>query len=184
MDKEILVIRGNINHSFNRIEVLTKEREEREKAEREEKWRKEREEREKKEAEWKKEHPILDKYTYMSYYNYDTYSWEGYYINVHFYEWSDINSSPRIFPYTTNFYKFLDKCQINLTQEQNDIFKTKNGCHITCIPGTHDLIVSTSYEKLKEDYERITVLSKVLEPVPEPPKVLACRTYDCPEMYP
>ena len=81
-------------------------REEREKAEREEKWRKEREEREKKEAEWKKEHPILDKYTYMSYYNYDTYGWEGYYINVHFYEWSDINSSPRIFPYSTSFYIF------------------------------------------------------------------------------
>lgn len=184
MDKEVLIIRGNITPSFNRFEELVKEREERERLAREEKWKKEREERGRKEAEWKKEHPLLDKYTYISYYNYDDYSWSGYYINVHFYEWSNINSSPRIFPYSVEFYKFLDSCKINLTQEQNDLFRNNNGCHITCVPGTHNLIVALSYEKLKEEYERVSVLSKVLEPVSEPPKVLACGGYNCPDMYP
>ena len=187
MDKEILVIRGNITPSFNRFEELVKAREERERLEREEKWKKEREEREQKEADWKKEHPILDKFTYLSYYNYETYGWNGYLIDVYFYEWSDINSNPRKFPYSTEFYKFLDACKINLTQEQNDLFRGKSGCHITCIPGTHNLIVSKTYDELKVEYEKASVLSKVLESVPEPesetPKVLSCMVCNYPKTY-
>ena len=161
MDKSIFEIRANINHSFTRIEAIRQEREEREKAEREAKWQREREEREKRDAAWKKEHPILDKYTYISSYNYDTYSWPGTFCNVKFYEWSDINNEPRTFAYNVEFYKFLDSCKINLTPEQHSTITSVTGCHITCLNGTHDLVVGKSYDDLKEKLRLANILYSV-----------------------
>ena len=163
MKKDIFVIRGNITPTIERIERMAKEREEREKAEREAKWAKEREERERKEAEWKKEHPILDRYTYISYHNFDTYSWPGDICNIRFYEWSNINSEPRFFSHTIAFYRFLDECKINLTEAQNSKIKANMGCHITCVPGTCDLVIGTSYESLKSQFN----MAKVIASVPE-----------------
>jgi len=164
MKRDIFVIRGNITPAVERLEQIAKEREEREKAEREERYKREREERERKAEEWKKAHPILDKFTYISAYNYDTYSWPGDYINVRFYEWSNIESEPRFFAHSIAFYKFLDECNINLTIEQNNKIKANCGCHITCIPGTHDLVVGTSYDSLKSSFN----LANILKPVPNP----------------
>ena len=151
--ENILIIRSNINSEFNRFERMAKERAEKERLERAASWERERMEREAKEAEWKKSHPILGKYTYISMFNYDTYSWDGYYYNVYFYEWSDINSNPKRFPYSTALYKFLDSSKINLTDEQNDIIKTRTGIHMICIPGTHDLVLGNTHEELKEKFE-------------------------------
>lgn len=168
MDKDIsLVIRGNINSSIERIEQLRIEREEREKKEREERWRLEREERERKEEEWKKAHPILDKYTYISYHSYETYSWQGEYCNVRFYEFSDINRSPRHFPYTTEFFKFLDKYGIMPTQEDVNKFKHCSGCHIVCKPGCSEVIVGKTYEEMKEKFELYALASKLVSTVPD-----------------
>ena len=187
MERDTLIIRGNITPAINRYEQLAKERAERERVEREERWAREREERAQKEAKWKEEHPILCKYTYMSYYNYDTYSWTGYLYNVNFYEWSNIDNSPRRFNYSMEFYKFLDSCKINLTDAQNERIKNNMNCHVTCIPGTHDLIVALDYDELKREYQKLSNLAKILEPVPEPnnvPKVLSCKVYDSPITYP
>ena len=176
----MLVIRGNITPAFNRYEQLAKEREERERAEREERWAREREERERKEAEWKVEHPILAKYTYMSYSNYETYSWTGYLYNVNFYEWSNIDNKPRRFSYSIEFYRFLDTCKINLTDAQNELLKNNMNCHVTCVPGTHDLIVALTFDELKREYDKLSNLAKILEPVPEPvqiPKVIASKEF-------
>ena len=107
MKRDIFIIRGNITPMIARLEQLTKEREEREKAEREERWKREREERERKAQEWKILHPILDKFTYISAYNYDTYSWPGDYVNIRFYEWSNIESEPKFFSHSIAFYRFL-----------------------------------------------------------------------------
>ena len=166
MKRDILVVRGNINDTIVRLEQLAKEKEERERAEREARWAKEREEREAREAAWKKEHYILDKYTYMSQWNWETYSWVGDYINLFFYEWSDINSEPRHFPHTTALYRFLDSSKLNLTDEINNRFKQTPGCHMTCVPGTHDLIIGLTYQDLKRQYEEKTSLAKILKDVP------------------
>ena len=166
MKRDILVVRGNINDTIVRLEQLAKEKEERERVEREARWAKEREEREAKEAAWKKEHFILDKYTYMSQWNWETYSWVGDYINLFFYEWSDINSEPRHFPHTTAFYRFLDSSKLNLTDEINEKFKHVPGCHMTCVPGTHDLIIGITYQDLKRQYEEKTSLANILKDVP------------------
>ena len=184
MEGNTIIIRGNITHSINRYEQMAREREEREKAEREARWQKEREERDLKEAEWKNEHPILSKYTYMSYYNYETYSWCGNYCKINFYEWSNINSTPKFFPYTTEFYRFLDKCKINLTDEQNTEIKNNYGCHIMCIPGTHDIIIGKDYEDLKSKLN----LSKIIKSnnpssKSSVPAVIQCVRHDGPVDY-
>ena len=168
MEREFIEIRSNISPALERIDQLVREREEREKSEREAKWAREREEREKLSNEWKALHPILDKFTYMSYYNYETYSWQGDYYNVKFYEWSNIDSEPRHFPYSIAFYRFLDECKLNLTDALNNKIKAcKSGCFITCIPGTHDLLVADSYESLRNQYNIAVSTNRVLEDVPD-----------------
>jgi len=186
----MIVIRGNITPMMEKIALLAKEREEREKAEREAKLEAERKEREAKAEAWKKEHPVLDKYTYISHYNYETYSWPGDYCNIFFYEWSNVNSEPRRFPYTVEFFKFLDKCKIMPTDENVNKFKAKSGCHIICKPGCSELIVGDSYESMRSQFNAAANLGKILASVPEvtnndrtPVKVLACKTYESPEMY-
>ena len=154
MKRDIFEIRGTITPTIERLEREAKEREEREKAEREAK-----------EAKWKEEHPILDKYTYISAWNFDTYSWPGDYCNIRFYEWSNIDSEPRFFPYSIEFYRFLDECKLNLTPEQNTKIKANPGCHITCVPGTHDLVIGISYDSLKSQFNT----AKVLAAVPDTP---------------
>lgn len=168
MKRDIFEIRGNITPTVERLEQLANEREEQERKEREAKYERDRKEREAREAKWKLEHPILDKYTYMSEWNYETYSWIGDYINTRFYEWSDINREPMFFSHSIAFYKFLDKCKLNLTEEDNNKIKL-GGCYITCVPGSHNLIVGKSYEELKSRFHMAVNLNKILEPVPETP---------------
>lgn len=164
----MIVIRGNITPMMEKIELMAKEREEREKAEREAKLEAERKEREAKAEAWKKEHPVLDKYTYISHYNYETYSWPGDYWNVFFYEWSNINSEPRHFPYSVEFLKFLDSSKIMPTDENiNKIKLMKSGCYITCKPGCTDLIVGENYESMKSQFNAIASLGRILATVPD-----------------
>lgn len=180
MDKKILVVRSNITSMIEHIAELERLREEREKAEREERMKRDREERERKEAEWKAEHPILDKFTYISHYNYETYSWPGDYCNVRFYEWSDINREPRFFSHTIAFYKFLDLCKINFTDANNNKMKSNKGSYITCIPGTHDIIIGDTYESLKNQYN-VAIALKSVPDLPSnnnTPKVLSCVVYN------
>jgi hypothetical protein len=186
MKREIFVVRGNITPMIARLEQLTKEREEREKAEREERWKREREERERKAQEWKNLHPILDKFTYISAYNYDTYSWPGDYVNIRFYEWSNLDIEPKFFSHSIAFYRFLDECKINLTDEQNNKIKSNSGCHITCIPGTHDLVIGTSYDSLKSNFNLAKILKSVNEPESKPSSVsnLPAVRYNQEEEYP
>jgi hypothetical protein len=174
MKRDIFEIRGNITPTIKRLEQLAKEREEREKAEREAKWERERKEREEKDRLFKIEHPVLDAYTYISAYNFDTYSWPGDYVNIRFYEWSNINCEPKFFSHSIPFYRFLDECKINLTPDQNGKIKGNSGCYITCIPGTHDLIIVKSYDELKTEFHKASNLAKILEPVPEVSSTLPC----------
>ena len=161
MEENVIIIRSNITPTVNRLEQLVKEREEKEKAEREARFAREKAEREAKEAAWKKEHPILDKYTYLSYYNYETYTWQGEYVNVYFYEWSDIHREPLRFLYSLEMYKFFDRCKLNLTDADNNKIKANRGCYITCAPGTCDLIIGKDYDDLQNQYNTIKVLESV-----------------------
>ena len=176
-----LEIRSNITEALDVIERARIAREDAERKEREAKAAKEREERERLDAEWKVAHPILDKFTYISRYNYEGYSWQGMYYNVHFYEWSNIESEPRRIPYSVDFYKFLDECKLNLTEALNNKIKACNGgVYITCKPGTHDLIVGDSYESLKSQYNTVINGGAIEEEVP----VGSASTNNVPACYP
>ena len=150
---DMILIRSNITPTMERLECLRLEQEAREKAEREE--------RERKELEWKSAHPVLDKYTYMSYYNYETYSWQGDYYNIYFYEWSNLNIKPIHFPYSIAFFRFLDESKIMPTEDDVNKIKLNKSSHIICRPGTTDLIIGESYDAMCSKFYAAKVLATV-----------------------
>lgn len=182
--REFIEIRSNITPTINWLNQLELDKAEKEKQEREARWAREREERERKEAEWKAEHPILDRYTYISQWNYETYCYQGNSVNFYFYEWSNLNSEPISFSFDIPFYKFLDKCKIDFTDKDNEKIKTHRTCHIICKPGCNSLIIATTYDKMKEEFERVATVGKVIASVPtvdkddSEVKVLSCKVYD------
>jgi hypothetical protein len=173
MKRDIFEIRGNITPTVERLEQLRIEQEAREKAEREERMERERKEREARAEVWKKEHWILDKYTFISQYNYDTYSWPGDLCNISFYEWSDIYREPIKFSHTIPFFKFLDSSKINVTDADVNKFKVNPGCHIVCKPGKNELIVGETYEVMKNKF----ITEKVLMSVPDKKKEEPIRNF-------
>ena len=169
LDDQILRLRKNILEGSGTVS----HQEAIEKAEREERMERERKEREARAEAWKKEHWILDKYTYISQYNYDTYSWPGDLCNISFYEWSDIYREPIKFSHTTPFFKFLDSSKINVTDADVNKFKANPGCHIVCKPGKNELIVGETYEVMKNKF----ITEKVLMSVPEKKKEEPIRNF-------
>ena len=168
MDNNVIEIRGNINSYLNELQRIAAEREEREKKEREEKWKRDEEERKRKAAEFESEHPNMSKYTYASHYNYATFNFDyGGYCKIHFYEWSDVYSEPRIFERYCRLYDFLDKCGIILNRDDDDRIKPLASCYITCKPGSKDLFVCTTYNELKEKVEESKKLATILSSVPD-----------------
>lgn len=167
MKRDIIEIRSNINPMIDWLAQVEHEREEHEKAEREAKWERDRKEREEREAKWKEEHPILDKYTYMSQWNYETYSYQGEAVNYYFYEWSNIHSEPMLFNFSIPFYRFLDKCKMDFTENDNAKLKAHRTCHIVCKPECNSLIIEPSYEAMKTAFENVKVVGKVLATVPD-----------------
>jgi len=173
MKRDIFEIRGNITPTVERLEQLRIEQEAREKAEREERMERERKEREARAEAWKKEHWILDKYTFISQYNYSTYSWPGDLCDVSFYEWSDIYREPIKFSHTVSFFRFLDSSKINVTDADVNKFKSTPGCHIVCKPGKNELIVGETYEVMKNRF----ITEKALMSVPENKKEEPIRDF-------
>lgn len=168
MKRSIFEIRSNINPSLESVMVKEKEREEREKAERDAKWQREQEERTRLSNEWMETHKNLFKYTYMSYYNKDTFDYgSGVSCDIHFYEWSDINRWPLKFDRYGWFYKFLDESGLFIECDDNTRMKSFAQAFITCKPGSKNLIVCRSYEELKREFHLAENAAKVLAVVPE-----------------
>jgi len=163
MNRDIFEVRGNINPTMERMERLRIEREEREKTEREARYERERKEREERSAAWKKEHWILDKYTFISEYNYNSYCFQGDKCDIKFYEWSDINREPLKFPNIIPFFRFLDSSKIFITDGDVNKFKTHIGCHIVCKPNSNHVIVGDNYEDMKNKF----LTEKALMSVPD-----------------
>lgn len=115
-------------------------------------------ERERSEAEWK------DKHWNMSIFAYSTPSYprpwsESYYKSngcskIYFYEWGDITRQPIFFDCCLDFFEFLDKCGIRLSEEQGNKVKPKYGMalpkelYFTCKTGCKELLMKESYDEL------------------------------------
>jgi hypothetical protein len=171
MSDNVIEIRNNITSSIIRFEALEEERRKREEEERKARWAREEEERKRIREEWQTKHPNMEKYTYCSAYNFETFNYEyGGYCKIHFYEWSNINSEPIIFNHYPYLYKFLDDCGIILNLNDNTLIRAASMCFITCVPGKKDLIVDTNYDSFREKFEeakKATQLVEILSAVPD-----------------
>lgn len=168
MKRDIFEVRSNINPSLESAMQKQKEREERKQEERHAKWEREQGERERLSKEWMETHKNLYKYTYVSYYNRETFDYSyGGSCDIHFYEWSDINSCPLKFNKYGWFYKFLDESGLWIQEDVNVRMKSFPHTFITCKPGSKDLIVCNSYEELKREFHLAENTAKVLSVVPE-----------------
>ena len=144
----VLEIRSNLNRTISWLESVRKEREERERKEREARYEAARKERERLDAEWSAAHPILDKFSYITRYNYDNYTYEGIPCKVYFYEWSNVKNVPIEFRAAIPFYRFLDDCKISYTMENDKKLRNNSVLYMTCKPYCNELIIENSYEDL------------------------------------
>lgn len=60
---------------------------------------------------------------------------------IYFYEWSDVNSCPKMFYNLGAFDSFLRRCGIFMAPYQKDLVKNLERAYITCKKGTHDLLI-------------------------------------------
>lgn len=68
---------------------------------------------------------------------------------VYFYEWSNINSSPRQFSSSEIFLKFLNDCQITLSDYQRNRITSGYWFYASCVPGKRELILCDTYSDLR-----------------------------------
>ncbi len=71
-------------------------------------------------------------------------------ITVYFYEWSDINRSPRYFYNVDSFIKFLNDCKISYTSYQYNRLHESRWFYCSCVKGESKLILCESYLGLRE----------------------------------
>ena len=62
--------------------------------------------------------------------------------NCKFYEWSNLNSTPKTFTRGKDFFEFLDKCKIGYTQKQKNDFNIYYNFFATCIQGKAELLLA------------------------------------------
>ena len=72
-----------------------------------------------------------------------------------------------LFNFSIPFYRFLDKCKMDFTENDNAKLKAHRTCHIVCKPECNSLIIEPSYEAMKTAFENVKVVGKVLATVPD-----------------
>lgn len=71
---------------------------------------------------------------------------------IHFYEWSNPNSSPRIYYSITRFITFLGTCNIKLERFELELLLNLTESYVTCIRGKRELIIRNSWGLLKNSF--------------------------------
>ena len=72
---------------------------------------------------------------------------------LYFYEWSDINRSPRTFYFMSIFEKFLIDSGITLQGYEKEIIKNITNPYVSCKKGSKELIIKSSFDVLKKALE-------------------------------
>ncbi len=72
---------------------------------------------------------------------------------AHFFEWSDLKSSPKEFRKPSEFLKFLKDCGITYTEEQEKTIKTVYTMYATCVPNESKLLIAFTKYGLEKQYE-------------------------------
>ena len=69
---------------------------------------------------------------------------------IYFYEFSNLKRTPRMFRSLSEFESFVRISGIQLWPYESDMIRNKPGeKHITCMPGTRNLRICTSYKALE-----------------------------------
>ena len=77
----------------------------------------------------------------------------NYYVNrftVYFYEWSDISNRPRQFGSREVFMKYLEDCNIILTDYQRSRLEKGYWFYGSCKPGKNELLLCDTYMTLRD----------------------------------
>lgn len=69
---------------------------------------------------------------------------------IRFYEWSNPNTSPRIYYSITQFIAFLASCHITLERFELEILLNLKDSYVTCQKGKHDLIIRGTWALMKD----------------------------------
>ena len=114
----------------------------------------EEENRKKAELNWKLAHPNTSVFSSKTDHNQNTFCQ---YIStneceIYFYEWSDITRTPLNFKYYTDFYEFLDKSNIILSNNNYNKMKQMKKCYMTCEKGKRNLLLADEYKKLEQPF--------------------------------
>jgi hypothetical protein len=80
--------------------------------------------------------------------------------DLSFFEWSDLDSTPKKFNSGSEFFKFLDSCKISYNDSQKTEFRTKYILYATCFPNSNVLALSNSKNNLS------TLLNKYKDVIP------------------
>lgn len=72
-----------------------------------------------------------------------------------FYEWSDLTREPKIYRKGKDFYDYLDKCKVTYTPKQKSDFNTYYRFFATCMPGKPKLILTRTFNELKEIVDKL-----------------------------
>ena len=73
--------------------------------------------------------------------------------NIFFYEWSNINNTPKRFYTLDAFTAFLASSGIHLHSWERDIINHLNCSYITCKKGSKDLLIKSSYPMLRDSLD-------------------------------
>ena len=75
---------------------------------------------------------------------------------IYFYEWSDINRTPKSFYSIEKFEEFINRCSIYMQGYQREIIRNMRNPYITCKRGKRELVIKSNYQALKSAMESST----------------------------
>lgn len=105
------------------------------------------------EEERKTRNSHISSYSYQNIYNKssfrnNTITSETYFGVIYFYEWSDINRTPKTFYTLKALQNFLESSEIFIPSYQWEIIKHMYHCHISCKKGTKELFIRGNKDAL------------------------------------
>jgi len=88
-------------------------------------------------------------------------------LRIYFYEWSDLNATPRVF-YELKYYDtFLRNCGIMLEKFQRDIIENLGYVYTACYKGSKEVCIRGSFHNLKQAIEEREAVDKKRKEIEE-----------------
>ena len=73
----------------------------------------------------------------------------GGYVTIYFYEWSNLDSTPKKFTSYREFFKFLDDCNIEITESQRSMAYNMYSIYAVCKKGEARVMLASTHYGLR-----------------------------------